>query len=102
MRLVSARDYEGIRLYRSPSEIRDDIAAISERVGMAELRLSIHEILARILTGADRCPDTNESIAIIESGVADSRAAIRKMERLTKSLDDLILELEEARWAHGA
>ena len=100
MRLMPATDYEDIRLYRSPEEIRGDISVIAGCIERANMRLSIHNIMSALAADA-RSTATSEMSSLLEKSVAEARVAIRRMERLCKSLDDLIIELEEARWAFG-
>ena len=102
MRLIPANDYEGARLYRSPDEIRRDITDIALCIERADMRLSIHEIMMHLaerslLEGGEGA----KSLALVEDSVTKARTAIRRMERLCKAMNDLIYELEEAKWARG-
>ena len=102
MRLIPANDYEGARLYRSPSEIREDITAIVACIERADMRLSLHEILTSLATDSQLGnSDEKYCLSIVEESVERARVAIRRMERMCKALSDLIYELEEAKWARG-
>lgn len=102
MRLIPANDYEGARLYRSPSEIREDITNIAACIERADMRLSLHEILTSLATDSLlEAADSKKCLSIVEESVDRARIAIRRMERMCKALNDLIYELEEAKWARG-
>ena len=100
MRLMPATDYECARLYRTPDEILTDISTIADCIENADMRMSIHGILVGLATEINKkSPDSNEKIKMIEESADIISKAMRRMERLYRAMCDLVLELEEAKWA---
>ena len=93
---------EGIpaRLYRSPDEIRRDIAEISKKIREADEQLTVRNVLMSVISEfADAEPE--RWIPEFEETLAEAKEAMERLTRLEDTLEELSVELREARWARG-
>ena len=89
-----------IRTYRTPYEIKRDIAEIKERISDIGDMLNIRSILIDIL--ADERSDSPEIlIPELEAAVNEAKGALKELEELDSELSALREELSEARWRLG-
>lgn len=90
---------EGIppRLYRSPTEIRRDMAVISSRIRENEEMLSVHNLLIEMIPlWAEQSPE--RWLPELAATVAEAQEALDNLKRLQQVLEELAFELEEVRW----
>ena len=93
---------EGIppALYRSPTEIRKDIARINRQIREADEMLSVRNILTEMIDEL-ATEDPERWIDELESTVDEARDALRRLCRLRDALTELSVELEESKWVRG-
>lgn len=90
--------YEGLppRLYRTPSEIRRDMDAISTKLCEIEGMLSVHNLLVEMI------PEWSEKspefwIPELAELVAEAEESLRKLFMLRDALEELACEMEDVR-----
>jgi hypothetical protein len=82
------------RLYRTPSEIRRDISAISEKIRETESMLSAHNILMELIpTWAEESPE--RWIPELCETVAEAEEALENLNLMKGALEELSLELSD-------
>ena len=87
---------EAPRLYRSPSEIRRDMAVISSKIEETSDMLSVHNILMEMIPiWAEEAPE--EWIPELEETLADATEALETLKELKCSLEELQEELEDVK-----
>ena len=89
---------EGVsaRLYRTPSEIREDMERISKKIAETSEMLSVHNILMEMIpVWADESPE--KWIPELEDTLADASEALETLRELKETLCELRDELEDAR-----
>ena len=90
--------YEGMppRLYRTPSEIRRDMAAIAAKIRENEEMLSVHNLLIEMIPSwAEQSPE--KWIPELLETLSDADEALENLKRLKTALEELSLELEDVR-----
>lgn len=90
--------YEGLppRLYRSPSQIRQDMASVAAKIRETEEMLSVHNLLIEMIpTWADQSPE--KWIPELEETLAEASDALDDLHRLKAALEELSLELEDVK-----
>ncbi len=95
--------YEGERakLYRSPSEIREDIIEIKNKIESVNSMLNIRNMLTSMMENyASREPET--WIPMLEGVAEDARDSLDRLKELNRALDALTAELEDTIWILGA
>lgn len=99
---VEADLYEGIpsRLYRTPKEITEDIAAVKAGIREIDSALSVHDLLMEFITEWAK-EEPKRWIGELEELLSEAKASLKALTELKESLDDLKEELEESRWAFG-
>lgn len=94
--------YEGMppRLYRTPSEIRRDMAQIAAKIRENEEMLSVHNLLIEMIPQwAEESPD--RWLPELEDTVAEAYEALDRLRRLKGALEELALELGEVKCMMG-
>lgn len=88
---------EGIppRLYRCPSEIREDISRIRGEIREIENMLTVKNLLMEILTEESRLP--SRWVPELEEVAAYARDSLDKLTSFSERLDELREELFETR-----
>ena len=82
------------RLYRTPGEIRRDIAAISQKIKETESMLSVHNILLEMIPAwAEESPE--KWIPELSETVAEAEEALENLNLMKDALEELSLELGE-------
>ena len=91
---------EGIprALYRTPTQIKRDMARIRREIVEADEMLSVRNILTEMIDEL-ASEEPARWIEELESTVAEARDALDRLERLRDALAELAVELEEAKWA---
>ena len=90
--------YEGMppRLYRTPSEIRRDMAAIAAKIRENEEMLSVHNLLIEMIPSwAEQSPE--KWIPELLETLSEADEALENLKRLKTALEELSLELEDVR-----
>lgn len=90
--------YEGLPplLYRSPSQIRQDMASVAAKIRETEEMLSVHNLLIEMIpTWADQSPE--KWIPELEETLAEASDALDDLHRLKAALEELSLELEDVK-----
>jgi hypothetical protein len=90
--------YEGMppRLYRTPSEIRRDMASVAAKIRENEEMLSVHNLLIEMIPSwATESPE--KWIPELEETIAEANDALDNLKRLKTALEELSLELEDVR-----
>ena len=90
--------YEGIppRLYRSPSEIRRDMAEISAKIRENEEMLSVHNLLLEMIpTWAEESPE--RWLPELEDTLEEAYEALDRLRKLKGALEELALELGDVK-----
>jgi hypothetical protein len=87
-------------LYRSASEIKRDMDIIEEKIKETESKLTVRNILSTLWESSDNGEKIadEDTIAILDSIVADAERSLFHMERLRDGLNYLEEELSELRW----
>lgn len=84
------------RLYRSPSEIREDIDIISVKIEEISDMLSVHNLLVEMIPiWAEEEP--NKWIPELEDTLAEATEALETLKELKGTLEELRDELEDAK-----
>lgn len=91
--------YDGIppALYRTPTQIKRDMARISREIREADEMLSIRNVLTEMIDEL-AVEEPARWIEELEATVSEAREALERLERLRDALSELAVELEEARW----
>ena len=85
------------RIYRTPSEIRDDIKGISRLIKETVSMLNIRELLLNILM-SERKDSPESLIPELEAAISEAKEAYSRLEDLREELNLLEEELKEAKW----
>ena len=96
-------DYENgevTRLYRAPSEIRQDMDMINSEIKRASSMFNIRNMLIELLLRSEG-EDEEKTVDELERLVEEARDALAELEELKNSLSCLCEELEETRWEMG-
>ena len=99
---VEADIYEGIpsRLYRTPSEITEDIATVKAGIKEIDSALSVHDLLMEFITEWAK-EEPERWIEELEELLSEARSSLEALTGLKSNLEDLREELEESRWVFG-
>ncbi len=94
-------DNEGIppRLYRRPSEIREDISRIRGEIKEIENMLTVKNLLMEIITEEARLP--SRWVPELEEAAAYARDSLDKLTSFSQRLDELREELCDTRCMLG-
>ena len=84
------------RIYRAPSEVRRDIAEISEKIEAVNDMLNIRSLLIDVLM-SEGASSAEKIIPELEEVVNEARYALEKLRSLKEDLNLLEEELEEVR-----
>ena len=84
-------------LYRTPAQIKKDIARIVKEIKEADEMLSVRNILTEMIDEF-ATEEPARWIEELEATVAEAREALERLERLHNALAELSVELEEAKW----
>lgn len=84
-------------LYRTPAQIKRDIAHIVKEIKEADEMLSVRNILTEMIDEL-ATEEPARWIEELEVTVAEAREAMDRLERLHNALAELSVELEEAKW----
>lgn len=84
------------RIYRTPGEIRRDIAEISEKIEATDEMLNIRALLVDMLM-SERADSPEKLIPDLEEAISEARDALTRLKRLKDSLTSLEEELGEVR-----
>lgn len=88
------------RVYRRPSEIRNDIAEIKARIAETDNMINVRSLLLDTLCEfADGDPD--KWLPEIEEIVEEARQTLECLSSLERTLSDLEDELKRTRWVMG-
>lgn len=90
-------DY-GARLYRSPSEVRRDIAEVRERMAAVRRSLDVRDM---VVASLGELSDTASAVRVLEGIVDEAREALMTMRELEEELTVLREELLELRAMEG-
>ena len=90
---------EGIprALYRTPAQIKRDMARIKREIEEADEMLSVRNVLTEMIDEL-ATEEPARWIDELEDTVAEAREALERLERLRDALAELSVELEEAKW----
>ena len=91
----------GPTVFRSPEEIRDDIAYIKMKIEETRGALNLRELLTSILAD-ERESDSRALIGALSDAVDEAKAALCELRELEAELYELEDELKEARWIMGS
>ena len=99
---IRERSGEGIpgRLYRSPSEIKRDMAIIEEKIREVEDKLSVRNLISALMESGDgngRLID-EDTISTLETIMDNAERSLFHLERLRDGINYLEEELSEVRW----
>ena len=100
--LISSNSYLGTvsRIYRSPSEIRDEMNEIKAKISEANETLSVHNLLMEVMSEwATKEPE--KWIGELEETLDFAKESLAELTELKEALDALREELEVTRWALG-
>lgn len=88
------------RLYRTVEEISGDISEVRRKISEVDGQLTVRSVLMEMISvWADESPD--KWIPELEEVIGEAREALDSLSALNKTLDALILELEEAKAIFG-
>ena len=87
-------------IYRTPLEIRRDMADISCRINDARDMLNIRSLLIDILS-SDAYDKPERIIEELECAIEEAREALDTLRELDEELSDLEEELGDVRWKIG-
>lgn len=99
---ICANYSDGIppRLYRSLSEIAEDISIIKAKIAKADEQLTVRSVLMDMISiWAEQSPE--KWLPELEETVAEAREALDGLISLNETLDMLIDEFEEAKQICG-
>lgn len=82
---------------RMPSEIREEISRVSERISLLTEEIDIREMLAEMLCMTKSKP-AEKLLSELEEIIESAKESLRELARLKKSLELLAEELEESKW----
>ena len=90
---------EGIprALYRTPAQIKRDMARIKREIEEADEMLSVRNVLTEMIDEL-ATEEPARWIDELEDTVTEAREALERLERLRDALAELSVELEEAKW----
>ena len=96
---VAEKRTDGIppALYRTPAQIKRDMARIVKEIKEADEMLSVRNILTEMIDEL-ATEEPARWIEELEITVAEAREALARLERLHDALSELAVELEEAKW----
>lgn len=97
---ASAYEGEPVRLYRTPMEIRRDIAEINEKISKADGRLNIRVLLGELMTEYGE-GDPEEWLPELARLLSDAEEVLSELTTLKESLERLNRELEDTVWIIG-
>lgn len=97
---ASAYEGEPVRLYRTPMEIRRDIAEINEKISKADGRLNIRVLLGELMTEYSE-GDPEEWLPELARLLSDAEEVLSELTTLKESLERLNRELEDTVWVIG-
>ena len=100
LRLSDKRDGTPVRIYRNPSEIREDIERIKAAIEKTNCSLDVRALLVDMLDEG-RASDPRELVISLEEVAAAAREALTSLKRLGEELSLLEEELRVTRWAMG-
>lgn len=89
---------EAGRLYRTPAEIRQDIAEISAKISLANEMLNVRNMLMEMLAESGGKP-IEVFLMELEDMIGSARDMIRQVCSMRDTMEDLAIELEDAKWA---
>ena len=94
--------YEGepARLYRTPGEIRRDINAIKTKIEETGNMLNIRHILTETISEC-ALGDPERWIPTLREIVDEAETTLDMLKEFRETLDELMRELEETKWALG-
>ncbi len=99
---IRQRPEEGIpgRLYRSPLEIKRDMAIIEEKIRETEEKLSVRNLIATLLESNQEGEAVMDesTITTLESIIENAERSLFHLERLRDGINYLEEELSEVRW----
>lgn len=100
--LVSKSTYEGERerIYRSPAEIRSDIAEIKAMIAETDNMINVRSLLLDALCEFSE-DEPDRWLPEIEEIVEEARETLKSLSALEKTLADLEDELRRTRWVMG-
>ena len=84
-------------LYRTPAQIKRDMAKISKQIKEADEMLSVRNILTEMIDEL-ATEEPARWIEELEATVSEAREALERLARLREALCELAVELEEAKW----
>jgi hypothetical protein len=90
----------GPTVFRSPSEIREDIGYIKRKIKETNAAMNIREILTTVLANEDG--DCERLISVIAEAVEEASRALDELRSLEDELCELEDELREVKWIMGA
>lgn len=89
---------EAARLYRTPAEIRRDMSEISLKIKDASEMLNVRNMLMEILAESAGKP-VEVFLMELEDMIGSARDMMSRLGGMRDSMEDLAMELEDARWA---
>ena len=89
----------GVRIMRMPSEIREEIIRVNQRIAVLNGQIDVREMLGEMLLIANN-ESSERCIAELEDIIESARESLAELDRLKKSLEILADELEESKWLH--
>ena len=99
---IRQRPGEGIpgRLYRSPLEIKKDMAIIEEKIRETEAKLSVRNMISTLLESSEAGEKIidEDTVATMESIIENAERSLFHLERLRDGINYLEEELSEVRW----
>jgi len=99
---IRQRPGEGIpgRLYRSPLEIKKDMAIIEEKIRETEAKLSVRNMISSLLESNENGEKIidEDTVATMESIIENAERSLFHLERLRDGINYLEEELSEVRW----
>lgn len=99
-KMLITTEHSGVGRYsivRLPSEIREEISRVSERISILTEQIDIREMLGEILSMA-KSESCEKCLNELEEMIDSARESLRELERLKKSLELLAEELEDSKW----
>ncbi len=94
---ISPYEGERVRLYRSPNEIRRDIAEINQRIRTVDERLNIRKLLTELFTECS-AGDPDGWVKEFSRMLDDAKEGLEQLYSLRDGLEMLNRELEDTLW----
>ena len=86
----------GPTVFRSPSEIREDIRYIKAKIKETNASINLRDMLTSIL--AEERKDSENFIEVLSDAVEEAKAALDELRSLENELYELEDELREVKW----